>query len=404
MPFELTAKTPPGAELVTLAEALADEIAPAAAEHDRNSSYPFESFAAVKRTGYFTAPIPEHLGGLGVLSAHDILVASTRLARGDASLALGVNMHMAYLQNVVRLWRVAASSGNDRRETALAMSLRQIAADRVVFASAISEPGQDLTHPATRATRTPDGWIVSGHKVFSTMSPAADILYASVAFVGEDGRERYGYAMVPRDAPGVVVHDDWDALGMRASGSHSITFADVPLPAHALRGGFPVGDAAAYVERNLDAGLFHAAVSLGIAEGADGLVTRRLASRNELDARTQMLVAENVLDLSASRAVLSRAASLIDDHFAVSGANSSNGEVWKLFAEAQAAKAFIGEAAVRVVDRALSLSGGAGYLNGSPLARAYRDVRAGAFMHPLGANRAYEFLGRAALGREGALH
>src|SRR5262245_46423585 len=175
MPFELTAKTAPGAELVTLADALADEIAPAAAEHDRNGSYPFESFAAVKRAGYFAAPIPEHLGGLGVLSAHDILVASTRLARGDASLALGVNMHMAYLQNVVRLWRAAAGSGNDRRESVLATSLRQIAADHVVFASAISEPGQDLTRPATRATRTPDGWLVSGRKVLSTMSPAAGV-------------------------------------------------------------------------------------------------------------------------------------------------------------------------------------------------------------------------------------
>ena len=64
-----------------------------------------------------------------------------------------------------------------------------------------------------------------------------------------------------------------------------------------------------------------------------------------------------------------------------------------MFAEAQAAKAFVNEAALRVVDRALALSGGAGYLNGSPLARAYRDVRAGAFMHPLGANRAYELVG-----------
>jgi alkylation response protein AidB-like acyl-CoA dehydrogenase len=57
-----------------------------------------------------------------------------------------------------------------------------------------------------------------------------------------------------------------------------------------------------------------------------------------------------------------------------------------------------------VVDRALALSGGAGYLNGSPLARAYRDVRAGAFMHPLGDNRAYEFLGQVAFGREPSLH
>ena len=62
------------------------------------------------------------------------------------------------------------------------------------------------------------------------------------------------------------------------------------------------------------------------------------------------------------------------------------------------------DAATRVVDRALALSGGAGYLNGSPLARAYRDVRAGAFMHPLGANRAYGFLGDVALGRPHELH
>jgi alkylation response protein AidB-like acyl-CoA dehydrogenase len=56
------------------------------------------------------------------------------------------------------------------------------------------------------------------------------------------------------------------------------------------------------------------------------------------------------------------------------------------------------------VDRALALSGGAGYVNGSPLARAYRDVKAGSFMHPLGANRAYDHLARVALGEETALH
>jgi alkylation response protein AidB-like acyl-CoA dehydrogenase len=74
--------------------------------------------------------------------------------------------------------------------------------------------------------------------------------------------------------------------------------------------------------------------------------------------------------------------------------------VLELFAEVQAAKTYANEAATRIVDRALALSGGAGYLNGSPLARAYRDVRAGAFMHPLGANRAYELLAQVTLGRE----
>jgi alkylation response protein AidB-like acyl-CoA dehydrogenase len=402
MSFALTAKTDAGARLVELAERLALEIAPQAGAHDRDGSYPFESFAAVKRSGYFTAPIPESLGGLGVTSTHDVLVASTRLAHGDPSLTLGVNMHLAYLMNVVRRWQLAVAAGDERRAGAFGRSLEEIAADGVVLAAAISEPGQDLTRPATHAARTDDGWIVSGRKVFCTMSPAADLLYTAVTFLDDRGEERYGYALVPRDAPGVVVHDDWDALGMRASGSNSVSFDDVRLPAGALRGGFPIGDAVEYIERNLDAGLFHAAASLGVAESAHLLVSTRLAERGgEHDGRMRMLAAENVVDLAACRGVLSRAASLIDDHVAAAAPAE---QVTGLFEEAQAAKTFVGEAAVRIVDRALALSGGAGYVNGSPLARAYRDVRATAFMHPLGANRAYEFLGGRALGHDAVLH
>jgi alkylation response protein AidB-like acyl-CoA dehydrogenase len=101
------------------------------------------------------------------------------------------------------------------------------------------------------------------------------------------------------------------------------------------------------------------------------------------------------MELAACRATLSRAAALVDE---------SGATLVELFAEAQAAKTFVNETAARIVDRALSLSGGAGYLNGHPLARAYRDVRAGSFMQPLGADRAYDLIGDVALGREPALH
>ena len=185
---------------------------------------------------------------------------------------------------------------------------------------------------------------------------------------------------------------------MRSSGSHSVTFDGVELPAGALRGGFPVGETAPYLERNLPSGLFHASASLGIAEAAFARTAR--PERIGEDARARMLVAESVIDLSAARAAIARAAMLIDDHHAANPADlGTDDEIVALFAEGQAAKTFVNDAATRVVDRALALSGGAGYLNGSPLARAYRDVRAGAFMHPLGANRAYGFLGDVALGR-----
>ncbi|MEZ5102729.1 MAG: acyl-CoA dehydrogenase family protein [Thermoleophilia bacterium] len=406
MSFTLQPRTDPGRPLVALAERLADRLAATAERHDRDRSYPFESIDALRRARYFAAPVPAELGGLGVESVHDVVVASSRLARGDASVAIGVNMHLTALLNVVRRYRMAVAAGNERRAAAFGASLRAIVDDGVVMAAAISEPNQDLTRPSTRATRTATGWRIDGRKVFCTMSPAATVLYTAVSFVDGDGAERYGFAQIPVGTPGLLVHDDWDALGMRASGSHSVTLEGVELPAGALRGGFRTGDPVPYMERNLTAGLFHASASLGIAEGAHALATNALTRRAVgADARSRVLAAEAAIDLSAARAVLGRAASLVDDHYAANAtSDGADEEIVGLFTEAQAAKTFVNEAAARVVDRALALSGGAGYMSGHPLSRAYRDVRAGAFMHPLGANRAYELVGAAELGLEPTLH
>jgi alkylation response protein AidB-like acyl-CoA dehydrogenase len=260
--------------------------------------------------------------------------------------------------------------------------------------------------PGAQATRAADGWLINGRKIFCTMSPAATILLVSVTYADRDGNPLYGYVEVPTTAAGVAIHDDWDALGMRASGSNSVSLRDVQLPESAVRGGFPVGDATGYIQRNLPNGLFHASAAVGIAEAAHADAIERLGGHADghVRAAEHMLVAENAIDLSAMRATFGHAADLVDEfHVAQLAADPTPDEWVNMFAEVQAAKVFVNQAAGRIVDRALTLSGGAGYMQSHPLSRAYRDVRAGGFMQPLGTVRAYDFLARATLGLAPAL-
>jgi alkylation response protein AidB-like acyl-CoA dehydrogenase len=104
------------------------------------------------------------------------------------------------------------------------------------------------------------------------------------------------------------------------------------------------------------------------------------------------------------RATFGRAAELVDEFHKAQLANDPTPDEWTtIFAEVQAAKIFVNEAAGRIVERAMTLSGGAGYKRSHPLSRACRDVRAGGFMQPLGAIRAYDFLAQAALRLEVSL-
>src|SRR5512132_1611693 len=123
MAIELTAHTEPGARLVAIADGLREQLAARAAEHDRDASYPFEAIDALKAAGYFTAPVPVELGGLGVSCAHDLVLGSSRLARGDASVAIGVSMHLLAVLNMQRRRAVAVAAGAQRRAQAFAASL-----------------------------------------------------------------------------------------------------------------------------------------------------------------------------------------------------------------------------------------------------------------------------------------
>ena len=403
---ELRADTPAGAAMVAAAERFAADFADGALAHDRDATFATGHLARLRDEGYLYAPIPTELGGGGVASIHDVLVAMSRLARGDAATSIGVNMHFAILLNVVRRWHVATARGHDVLADGMRGTIAMVAAAKVVFATAVSEPApQDLTRPSTRAERVEGGWRINGRKVFATMAPAATLVNIAVTLVDDEGDERYGFALVPTTAPGVEFAHDWDALGMRASESGSVTFRDVCVAPDGVRDSSPVGSySAALLDRFLASGAFHAAASLGIAESAQQRIVTALRGKVAAtldDPHAMMRLAENVVDLSSMRAGFERAGRLVDEYHAANPTGeASMDEVQAVYGEVQAAKAHLTETGSRVVDRALALSGGAGFMAAHPLAKAWRDARAGAFMHPLGANRAYDYLARTALGIE----
>ena len=219
----------------------------------------------------------------------------------------------------------------------------------------------------------------------------------------------WAYAFVPRDTDGLTLHDDWDALGMRASGSQSITFEDcfVPdaffNPQESAWGGFDEGLLTIQVNANLAL----SAAMVGIAEQARDLVveqvtTRRKAPSNRILAeRTgiQYQVAEMEIDLATARAMIERTASLVDAYLLSHAASDVQlAELHELMCDFQVTKWVANRKAIAVVDHAMTLSGGAGYFASSPLSRLYRDVRAGPFMQAYSPNEAREYIGRITLG------
>ncbi len=408
MDFELTPLTVPGERFVALAAQHAADFAPSAAQHDRDGSFPFEHIEALRRSGVLAGCVPQEFGGLGVDSIHDYVLGINRLGRGDGATAIAANMHIFQTWRLTRLWHGARAAGQEQRVAQLAQLLRKIGGGQVLMSPLLTEPGTDPLHPFLEATKIADGWKLNGRKIFATLSPVTNIFNVSCRVQDANGRLQWALATVPRNTPGVDVKNNWDALGMRASGSHDVVLTDCEVPDAAL---IMVGSwgewTEAFLGGNLTATIGLVGAFLGIAEAARAIITALVTTRRKgPSSRTlserypiQHTIAEIEIDLAASRAMLGRTATLVDAFFQ----QYPEGEVpldalHQRMKDFQCTKWFVTRKAIEIVDRALTASGGAGYLSQSPLSRLYRDVRAGPFMQLFSPNEAFEYIGKVTLG------
>jgi alkylation response protein AidB-like acyl-CoA dehydrogenase len=412
MNFELEPVSSPGLALTGLAEKHAGEFVATAQEHDRDQSFPYPHWDAMRRSGLLSASVPARLGGLGVSAVHDLVVAVSRLARGDASIAIGAAMHLTAFWFFSRLPSGPAAERDADLAAMVALLLRRCARGHVVACVAISEPGTSLGWPNTTARADGDGYRIDGRKGFCTGSPAGTLFLSTVRIVGADGSQSLGFAVVPRETAGLTVLENWDAMGMRASGSNDVVFDGCRVPRRLVMTSGPLGVVSVEMMPMTMVGtLVLVGAALGIAERAQELVAPTVAGQVD-DARgrawadrpsVQRLVAENEVDLTVARSALGRVATIVDERFSEGGVVPTRPQLHELMKEIQCVNVAVKRAAIAVVDRALTVSGGRGYLSANPLSRLYRDVRAGPFMQPLSMLDAFEYIGKIKLGIDAEL-
>jgi alkylation response protein AidB-like acyl-CoA dehydrogenase len=405
MDLRLTPMTEAGHRFCELAEKHAVEAAEIADAHDTAGTFPHELFQSMKDSGFMTATVPEEHGGLGLYSTHDLAAGLARLGYGDGSVAISANMHLVFPMVMRWVKRYALETGQDEMAEGLTALMAVLGQGMIAMANN-TEAGTDLAHPLLEATKVDGGWKLNGRKIFGTLSELADLFLVSARFQQDDGSWGAGNAFLFRGSEGHTIHNNWDSLGMRSSGSHDITYDDVFVSDELFFAAGGWGESTVLgVAILVGANFPLLGPFVGIAESSRDKIVDMLQRRTKAPSNrplaerpgVQHLVAEMDVDLATARAVLDRSTTLFD-RVVLDGPIPTVEQLHEMNHQLQCTKLVVQRKAIEVVDRALTLSGGAGYMAANPLARQYRDVRAGPFMQPFSPNEAYEYIGKVALG------
>jgi alkylation response protein AidB-like acyl-CoA dehydrogenase len=362
-----------------------------AAELDHTNSYFHEDLAELREAGYLAAAVPADLGGWG-LDLAELAASQRRLARYAPATALAMTMHSYWIGIAVELEKAGDTSLRWILEAALAGE---------VFAAGHAETGNDIPVllSTCQAERVEGGYRLTGRKQFGSNGPAWRWLGAHALDAAAPGGPQVVHAFVERDSPGVTVVETWDTLGMRPTQSHDTILDGVFVPDNRIGRVVPAGDGSDLflVAMAIWPLSLMSAVYLGIADRALELAVQGAHRKSSMaipkgayayNPFVQHQIASMYLELDAASATLER---FVDDW--VAGAD--HGEAW--VPKVYSMKWRGVEAAKRVVDIALDVSGGGGMFKANELERLYRDVRCGGF-HPGNDALTHELVGKAVLG------
>ncbi|MGV9864102.1 acyl-CoA dehydrogenase family protein [Rhodococcus koreensis] len=345
----------------TVADFAKNVVAPVAAEHDANHTFPYEVVSGMADMGLFGLPFPEEYGGMGG-DYFALCLALEELGKVDQSVAITLEAGVSL--GAMPIYRF----GNEEQKQEW---LPQLTSGKTLAAFGLTEPGAGSDAGGTKTTAKFDSgeWIINGNKQFITNS-GTDItkLVTVTAVTGtKDGKKEISTILVPTSTPGFTAEPAYNKVGWNASDTHPLTFTDVRVPEENLLG--ERGRGYANFLRILDEGrIAIAALSVGAAQGC---VDESVKYAKEREAFGRPIGHNQAIAFKIAR--MEARAHTARTAYYDAAARMLSGKPFKK--QAAIAKLVASEAAMDNARDATQIHGGYGFMNEYTVARHYRDSK-----------------------------
>ena len=336
-----------------------EEIKPIAFMLDQQNEFPDEAIRKLGEMGLMGIPFPAEYGGAG-LDALSYAIAVEELARVDGGAGVILSAHVS-----LGSWPIFAYGTEEQKRKYLV----PLAKGEKIGAFGLTEPnaGSDAGGTETTAVLKGDHYVLNGGKIFITNAPKADTYVVFAVTTPDIGTRGISAFIVEKGWKGFYFGDHYDKMGIRSSSTAELIFDNVEVPRENLLGkegqGFKIAMA------TLDGGRIGiAAQALGIAQGAYDAAVAYSKERIQFgkpigfQQAISFKIADMATKLRCARFLVYSAAELKEAH-APYGMESAM------------AKMYASDIALEVTNDALQIHGGAGFMKGMEVERAYRDAK-----------------------------
>jgi len=339
-----------------------NEVRPRAEEMDREEAFPYDLVAQMAELGFMGLPFPEEYGGAGADTVSYAL-AVMEIARVDASTAITMAAHISLGASPFYLF------GTEEQKRRYLIPLAQ---GKMLWGFGLTEPnaGSDAGNVQTKARLDGGQWVINGTKAFITNSGTTitgGTTITAATGTRADGKPEISNLVVPQDTPGFARSKKYKKMGWRASDTRELSFVDAKVPEENLLG--ERGEGFAQFLKILDGGRISvAALSVGLAMGAYDEALKYSKDRiafgkpiSKFQAIAFKLV-DMLCEIEHAKMMVLKAAWEKD-------------EGREFEQTASLAKLYSGEVSRRVVNEAVQIHGGYGFMDEYPVSRMYRDQK-----------------------------